>query len=267
MRSGKNLQIKYYVEPDTAALARRAVEYLVEMTGEAVEAHGRARIAISGGSTPKATFELLADPSQPWHRRMPWEMLDIYWVDERCVPPGDDLSNYRMTREALLDHVPLRPEQIHRIEGELEPEAAAAHYEQELRSSFGVESPEGPRFDLVALGLGADGHTASLFPHSEAIHETTRLVAANRVQQLEASRVTLTWPLINHSRSVFFLVSGQDKASVLKEVLTGPHDPERLPSQLIWPASGILTLILDKAAAALLPPTDEEGCGVLERER
>jgi 6-phosphogluconolactonase len=267
MRAGKKLQIKYYVEPNLAALARRAVEYLVEMAGEAVEAQGRVRIAISGGSTPKAAFELLADPSQPWLRRMPWEMLDIYWVDERCVPPGDAQSNYRMTREALLDHVPLRPEQIHRIEGELEPEAAAARYESELRSSFGLESSGSPRFDLIALGLGADGHTASLFPHTEAIHETTRLVASNRVPQLEGPRVTLTWPVINHSRSVFFLVSGHDKAAVLKEVLTGPHDPERLPSQLIWPASGILTLILDRAAAALLPPTDEEGCGVLERER
>ena len=264
---GKKLQIKYYVEPDSAALARRAVEYFVEMAGEAVEAQGRAHIAISGGSTPKAAFELLADPNQPWRQRMPWEMLDLYWVDERCVPPDDAESNYRMTREALLDHVPLKPDQIHRIEGELEPEAAAVRYEVELRSSFHLDGAGSPRFDLVALGLGSDGHTASLFPHSQAIHETNRLVVANRVPQTGASRVTLTWPMINRARSVFFLVSGQEKASVLKEVLTGPHDPERLPSQLIWPSSGILTLILDKAAAALLPPTDEEGCGVLERER
>ncbi|MGA3343950.1 MAG: 6-phosphogluconolactonase [Terracidiphilus sp.] len=264
---GKKLQIKYYVEPDSAALARRAVEYFVEMAGEAVEAQGRAHIAISGGSTPKAAFELLADPNQPWRQRMPWEMLDLYWVDERCVPPDDAESNYRMTREALLDHVPLKPDQIHRIEGELEPEAAAVRYEEELRSSFHLDGAGSPRFDLVALGLGSDGHTASLFPHSQAIHETNRLVVANRVPQTGASRVTLTWPMINRARSVFFLVSGQEKASVLKEVLTGPHDPERLPSQLIWPSSGILTLILDKAAAALLPPTDEEGCGVLERER
>ncbi len=264
---GKKLQIKYYVEPDPAALARRAVEYLVEMTGEAVEAQGRARLAISGGATPKAAFELLANQKQPWRNRMPWERLDLYWVDERCVPPGDPESNYRMTREALLDHVPLKSEQIHRIEGELDPEAAAARYESELRSSFGLDGAGSPRFDLVALGLGSDGHTASLFPHSQAIHEISRLVAANRIPQTGASRITLTWPVINHARSVFFIVSGQEKAAILKEVLTGPHDPERLPSQLIWPASGILTLILDKAAAALLPPTDEEGCGVLERER
>jgi 6-phosphogluconolactonase len=264
---GRKLQIKYYVEPDQAALARRAVEYLVEMTQETVEARGRARIAISGGSTPKAAFELLADSSQPWRNRMPWEMLDLYWVDERPVPPSDTESNYRMTREALLDHVPLKATQIHRIDGELEPEAAAARYEEVLRSGFRLEGAERPRFDLVALGMGDDGHTASLFPHTQALHETSRLVVANRVQQKNTSRITLTWPVINNARSVFFLVSGSEKAAVLKEVLTGPNDPERLPSQLIWPSSGILTLILDRAAAALLPSTDEDGCGVLERDR
>ncbi len=263
----RHLQIKYYVEPDAGALARRAAQYFVEMAGEAAEAHGRARIAISGGSTPKAAFELLADPSQPWRSRMPWEMLDLYWVDERCVPPDDAESNYRMTREALLEHLPLSPEQIHRIEGELEPQEAAARYESELRSSFRLEGAQSPRFDLVALGIGEDGHTASLFPHTAALREMSRLATANHVPRLDAWRITLTWPVINHARSVFFLAAGEGKADILKEILTGPHDPERLPSQLIWPSSGILTIILDKAAAALLPPTDEEGCGVLERER
>ena len=267
MRSGRKLQIKYYVEPNAEALARRAAQYLVEMVGEAADGRGRARIAISGGSTPKAAFVLLADPSQPWRARMPWDKLDLYWVDERAVPPGDADSNYGMTREALLDRVPLQPGQIHRIEGELDPEAAAARYESELRSSFRLEGAELPRFDLIALGMGSDGHTASLFPRTQALHETDRLVAANRVPQKDAWRITLTWPVINRASSVFFLVAGVDKAAILSEVLTGPSDPERLPSQLIWPSSGILTLILDKAAAALLPPTDEEGCGVLERER
>jgi len=263
----QKLQIKYYVEPDAAALAWRTAQYFVEMAGEAVEAQGRARIAISGGSTPKAAFELLADPNQPWRWRMPWEKLDLYWVDERCVPPDNSESNYRMTREALLDRAPLRPGQIHRIEGELEPEVAAARYESELRNSFRLEGAESPRFDLVALGMGDDGHTASLFPYTEAIHEMSRLVTANRVPQRDTWRITLTWPVINHARSVFFLVAGAEKAAILREVLAGPFDPERLPSQLIWPSSVILTFILDKAAAALLPATDAEGCGVLERER
>jgi 6-phosphogluconolactonase len=267
MRAGRQLLIKYYVEPDAASLARRAAQYFAEMAGEAVASQDRARIAISGGSTPKAAFELLADRNQPWHSRVPWEYLDLYWVDERCVPPDDSKSNYRMTREALLDQVPLSPEQIHRIEGEWEPQAAAARYESELRGSFHIEGGETPRFDLVALGMGPDGHCASLFPHTEALHEMRRLVTANHVPQMDSWRITLTWPVINHARSVFFLISGADKAQILKEVLTGPNDPERLPSQLIWPSSGILTLILDKAAAALLPATNQDGCGVLERER
>ena len=263
----KKLHIKYYVEPDAQALARRAAQYFVEMAGEAVAGRGRARIAISGGNTPKAAFQLLADPNEPWRSRMPWENLDLYWVDERAVPPDNADSNYRMTREALLDHVPLRPEQIHRMEGELEPELAAAHYETELRSDFRLEGTEFPQFDLVALGMGDDGHTASLFPHTEALREMTRLVTANHVPQKDTWRITLTWPVIDRASSVFFLIAGEDKAQVLKEVLTGARDPERLPSQLIWPGSGILTLILDRAAAALLPATDEEGCGFLERER
>jgi 6-phosphogluconolactonase len=262
------LKIKYYVEADPAALARRAAQYFLEMASEAVQARGRARIAISGGSTPKSTFALLADRNQPWRSHMPWDALDLYWVDERCVPPDHADSNYRMTREAMLDHVPLKPEQIHRVEGELDPEAAAARYESELRNGFRLEGAETPRFDLVALGMGPDGHTASLFPHTEAIHELSRLSVANHVpQQKDSWRITLTWPVINHASSVFFLIAGNDKAAVLNEVLTGRRDPERLPSQLIWPASGILTLILDKAAAALLPTTDAEGCGFLERER
>ena len=267
MRPAKQLKIKYYVEPDPAALARRAAQYFLEMTREAVEARGRARIAISGGNTPKATFALLADPGQPWRAHMPWESLDLYWVDERCVPPDNADSNYRMTRETLLDEVPLRPDQIHRIEGELDPEVAASRYESELRNSFRLEGAEMPRFDLVALGMGLDGHTASLFPHTEALHELGRLAVANHVPQQDTWRVTLAWPVINRARSVFFLVSGAEKAAIVHEVFSGPIDPERLPSQLIWPASGILTLILDKAAAALLPATDGDGCGVLERER
>lgn len=261
------LNIKYYVEPDAAALARRTANYFVEMIEEAVARNGQARIAISGGSTPKAAFQLLADPNQPWRSRMPWDRLDIYWVDERCVPPDNAESNYRMTRETLLDNVPLRPDQVHRMEGELEPEVAAAHYESLLRNNFRLEGAEMPRFDLVALGMGDDGHTASLFPHTDAIHALGQLVVANHVAQKDAWRITLTWPVINHASSVFFLIGGKDKSRVLKEVLTGPRDLERLPSQLIWPASGILTLILDKDAAAMLPTTDGEGCGVLERER
>jgi 6-phosphogluconolactonase len=172
-----------------------------------------------------------------------------------------------MTREALLDHVPLPASRIHRMEGELPPEAAAARYESELRNTFRLEGAESPRFDLVNLGMGPDGHCASLFPFTAAIREMSRLVTANHVPQMNTWRITLTWPVINHAGSVFFLIAGADKAERVREVFTGPRDPERLPSQLIWPSNGILTLFLDKAAAALLPAPDGEGCGVLERER
>lgn len=263
----RKLHIKYYVEPDPAALARRAAQYFVEMVAEAADARGQARVAISGGSTPKAAFELMADPNQHWRAAMPWDQLQLYWVDERTVPPDHADSNYRMTREALLSRVPLHADQVHRMEGELDPEVAAARYESELRNSFRLEGAESPRFDLVALGMGPDGHTASLFPHTEAIHEMSRLVTANPVPQLKTTRITLTWPVINHASSVFFLIAGADKAERVREVFTGPRDPERLPSQLIWPSSGILTLFLDKAAAAHLPATNGEGSGVLERER
>jgi 6-phosphogluconolactonase len=263
----RKLRIKYYVEADRAALARRTAQYLVEMAAEAVDARGQARIAVSGGTTPKAAFSLLADPHQRFRAAMPWDRLDLYWVDERCVPPDDADSNYRMTKESLLSHVPLPPEQVHRMEGELDPEAAAARYESELRNSFRLEGAESPRFDLVALGMGDDGHTASLFPYTAAIHEMGRLVTANHVPQKDTWRITLTWPVINHASSVFFEIAGENKAEVVREVFMGTRDPERLPSQLIWPSSGILTLFLDKAAAALLPPPNGEGCGVLERER
>ena len=261
------LQITYVVEPDPAALAWRAAQHLVELIEEAVAARGRARIAISGGTTPKATFKLLADPAQPFVNHVPWEHLELFFVDERTVPPDNADSNYRMTRESLLDHVAIRPENVHRMQGELEPEVAAAQYEFDLRRTFRLEGAETPRFDVVTLGMGDDGHTASLFPHTHAIHEMGRLTVANQVPQKDTWRVTLTWPVINHAREVFFLIEGAAKADRLKEVFMGPKDVERLPSQLIWPASGILTLILDKAAAAELPPVGADGKGHLERSR
>ena len=261
------LRINYIVESDSAALARRAAEQFVEVAEQAAATRGRARIAISGGSTPKAAFQLLANPDQPFLKRMPWEKLDLYWVDERTVGPDHPESNYRMTREAMLDHVPLKPEQIHRMEGELAPEVAASRYESLLRNTFRLEGAETPRFDLIQLGMGDDGHTASLFPHTQAIHELGRLVTANQVPQKDTWRLTLTWPVINQASSVFFLIGGKSKAELVKEVFTGQRDPERLPSQLIWPSSGILTLILDRDAAAQLPATDGHGRGVVERDR
>jgi 6-phosphogluconolactonase len=263
----KTTQVEYRVYDGADALSRAAAQHLLEVVQAAAAARGMARIALSGGSTPKRTFALLANPAEPFLKAMPWEQLEIYFVDERCVPPNDKDSNYRMTREALLDKVPIRPEHVFRIEGELEPELAAARYETAIRGQFRLEGAEAPRFDVLALGMGDDGHTASLFPHTAAIHELGRVVVANRVPQKNTWRVTLTWPVIIEARDVFFLIGGKDKADPLHRVLQGPYDPETLPSQLIQPKNGRLLMLLDRDAASLLPVPDADGRGSLEITR
>jgi 6-phosphogluconolactonase len=263
----ETIEVFYYVDPSAEAVTARAAQYLLDRILAAVAARGKARIAISGGNTPKHTFELLADNSAPYREQIPWDKLEIYWVDERCVPPDHPDSNYRMTREALLDKVPLTSAQIFRIQGELDPEEAAAKYEFAIRQSFRLEGAELPCFDVVALGMGPDGHTASLFPHTEGLHETMRLAIANHVAQKDSWRVTLTWPVIDRARDVFFLIEGADKAAPLKQVFLGPYDPESVPSQLIKPASGRITLLLDPAAAAGLPPVAANRQGRLEVAR
>jgi len=260
-------QLEYRVFEDAARLSHAAAQHFVDGAQAAVAARGRARVAISGGSTPKATFALLADAAQPYRAQMPWEKLEIYWVDERCVPPDHPDSNYRMTRETLLDKVPVPPSQVFRIEGELEPEAAAARYESVIRQQFRLEGAQGPVFDVLALGMGDDGHTASLFPHTQALHELGRIVVANHVPQKQTWRITLTWPVIVQARDLFFLIAGQDKAEPLGRVLQGPYDPETLPSQLIQPRSGKLLMLLDKAAAAHLPAPGPDGAGKMEITR
>src|SRR5277367_449820 len=197
---GRTIAVEYRVYDGADALSRAAAEYFLETAQAAVTARGKARIAISGGSTPKRTFALLANPADPFLKAMPWEQIELDWVDERCVPPDHPDSNYRMTREAMLSKVPLKPEQVFRIEGEFDPEVAAARYETTIRAQFRLEGAEAPRFDVLALGMGDDGHTASLFPHTEAIHELGRVVVANHVPQKDTWRITLTWPVINHGR-------------------------------------------------------------------
>jgi 6-phosphogluconolactonase len=248
-------------------LARAMAETLLEAAQGAVAARGSARIAVSGGHTPKRTFEILADPGERYFQLMPWAKLDLFWVDERCVPPDNEESNYRMTRLALLEKVPLPASQVFRIEGELDPEEAAARYESAIRDRFRLEGAELPTFDLIALGMGDDGHTASLFPHTEGLHELTRIVIANHVPQKDTWRVTLTSPVINQGRRVVFLIGGSDKADVLSNVLSETYDPETWPSQLVRPKSGELLLLLDPAAAAKLPAPAAGGEGHLEITR
>jgi 6-phosphogluconolactonase len=264
----QTIELLYYVDASTEAVTRRTAQYFVDGIRAAVGSRGKARIAISGGHTPKDALALLADPGAQYREQIPWDKLELYWVDERCVPPDHPDSNYRMTREALLDKVPLSETQIFRIHGELDPEEAAAKYEFDIRQSFRLEGAEIPTFDMVALGMGPDGHTASLFPHTAGLHELMRIAIANHVpQQKETWRVTLTWPVINRGRDVFFLIEGADKVVALSQVFIGPYDSESFPSQLIKPANLRITLLLDAAAASALPPPGADGVGKLEIAR
>ncbi|HEX3571930.1 MAG TPA: 6-phosphogluconolactonase [Acidobacteriaceae bacterium] len=253
------VSVRYAVWPTSAEVAAAAADVFASGAASAAKERGLARVAISGGTTPKAMLALLADRSEAYFERVPWDKLHLFWVDERAVPPEHKDSNYGMTKAALLDHVPLPAANIHRIEGELEPEVAASRYEAAIRTDFRLEGAESPAFDLVLLGMGDDGHTASLFPHTEAIHELGRVAVANRVEKMNTWRITLTWPVINQGREVAFLIEGAGKRDILRDVLLGDYDPETKPSQLIRPASGELTFLLDAAAAAALPnPSGEQ---------
>lgn len=209
-------------------------------------------------------FALLADRGRPYFAQVPWDKLQLFWVDERCVPPTDPQSNYGMTKAALLDRVPLQAEQVFRMEGELDPEVAASRYEAAIRTAFRLAGAETPVFDFIQLGMGANGHTASLFPHTTALHEVGRIAVANDVREVNMWRLTLTAPVLNRGREVLFLIEKADKAEMLRDVLLGAYDPETKPSQLIRPDSGKLTLLLDAAAAAKLPAPDADGAGTLE---
>jgi 6-phosphogluconolactonase len=263
----KRLEVRYHVYENGAKLAEAAASHFAERVAQSVARRGRARIAISGGSTPKATFVLLADPAGPYAASVPWDKVDLFWVDERSVGPDDADSNYRMTREALLSKVPLPDAQVHRIEGELDPEEAASKYESLIRREFRLEGAEAPRFDVIWMGMGEDGHTASLFPHTEGLHELGRIVIANHVPQKDTWRITLTRTVINEANDVVFLIGGADKAEPLEKVLYGEYDPETLPAQFIQPRNGSLTLLLDQEAAAKLPRPAADGTGLVELAR
>jgi 6-phosphogluconolactonase len=259
--------VTYKVFPTPAAVAAAAAELFTSVAEEAAAStDGMARIAISGGGTPKAMFVLLADRSQAYFARVPWNKLQLFWVDERCVPPTDPESNYGVANQLLLSKVPLPAAQVYRMEGEIDPSTAAKDYAATIRAAFRLNPPLSPIFDLVLLGMGDDGHTASLFPHTEALNDMINIVTSNHVPQKDTWRITLTWPVINQARRVAFLIEGASKAEVLSDVFQGPYDPESKPSQLIRPASGELTLLLDQAAAAKLPAPDVGGSGTIAVE-
>jgi len=229
-------------------LSAAAAEEVVIAANEAVGQRGKFTIALSGGSTPKNLFNLLATNAR---NSLPWNQTFFFWGDERHVPPSDPDSNYRMADETMLSKVPVPPANVFRIPAE-NPDAstAAAAYEQMLRKFFNVEAGQVPQFDLILLGMGPDGHTASLFPGTEALHEKSKLVVANWVEKLKAYRITLTLPVLNAARRVVFLAGGTDKAAALHEVLEGEGPGEQHPAKLVRPTNGKLIWLIDRAAAS-----------------
>ena len=235
------------VTPDAKALASESAQRFTDLAREAVEHRGRFSVALSGGSTPGALYRLLA--AQPYRGQIPWGDVYLFWGDERCVPPSDPASNYRLAEEALIGHVPLPADNVLRIRGELSPEAAARSYDRVLQDFY---CGPRPRFDLVLLGLGSDGHTASLFPGSSTLAQTEQLAVPVEAhyQGRPAHRVTLTLPAINSARHVLFLVKGADKAEIVQAVLE--NSEASFPAQQVRPVAGQLTWLLDAPAASLL---------------
>jgi 6-phosphogluconolactonase len=232
------------VVADGAAVAAAAAERIVQLADAAIAARQIFSIALSGGNTPKALFELLASPA--YSRRVNWKSWEIYFSDERCVGPDDPQSNFRMASETLLNHVPVDQKKIHRMLGEIDPKEAAKQYGQLLKEKFGDGG-----MDVILLGMGDDGHTASLFPGTAALNETQHRCVANFVTKHNTWRITMTAPFINRAAEVIVLVEGAAKAARVAEVLEGPRDPQRLPIQLIDPDPGQFLWIMDKAAAAM----------------
>ncbi|RJR32432.1 MAG: 6-phosphogluconolactonase [Deltaproteobacteria bacterium] len=226
------------------ALSQAAAALFARLAAVAVKSRGRFSVALSGGSTPRRTYEILAQP--PFREEVPWNRIHVFWGDERCVPPSDPRSNTLMARKAWLDQVPVPQTQIHPISCQLDPGAGAREYESLLRDFFG-SSP--PCLDLVLLGLGKDGHTASLFPDNPALRERERWTATVQVPGEDIHRVTLTPVLINRAAAVAFLAAGAAKAGALREVLQGPRGPLRLPAQVINPDQGELYWLVDREAA------------------
>ncbi len=248
MRTLQQSNYEVLICADAAELASEAARRFAELAEVFTGDIGRFAVALSGGSTPKAMYRILAE--KPYADSLPWPSTCFFWGDERCVPPDHPESNYRMAHETLLSKVPAAPENIFRIPAEdQDHQRAAERYSETLQKFFGEEWPH---FDLIFLGMGADGHTASLFPGTAALNVNDRIAVANYVEKLQSWRITLTAAAINRARNIIFLVAGEDKAPALKAVIEGPRDPEKYPSQLIEPYYGTLLWMVDEAAASLL---------------
>ncbi|HEY2524388.1 MAG TPA: 6-phosphogluconolactonase [Candidatus Binataceae bacterium] len=244
---------KLIILDDAQSLHVHAAEEIAHFASEAICIHAQFTLCLSGGSTPAATYALLAER---FRLSVDWKEVQFFWGDERCVPPDDPASNFAMANRTMLSRLDLRPEQIHRIRAEDPPEQAAHAYEEELRASFGIGAGEFPRFDLVLVGLGENVHVESLFPGHPALHEHERIVVAVEVDGVpQRHRVTITPPVLNNSARVMFLVEGEGKAEAVRSALEGPRDPDRFPAQIIDPPHGEVVWLLDRAAASLLSHT------------
>lgn len=237
---------------DGAAIAKRAAQEFVQAAAAAVRERSAFHVALAGGSTPKALYNLLV--SEPAARsQIPWDRMQVFFGDERHVGPDHAESNFRMANEAMLSKAPIRADQVTRIKGEYaDAEQAAREYEQAIASHFKLKAGQFPRFDLLLAGMGNEGHTLSLFPGTKALHADGRIAVRNWVGKLYADRITLTAPAACAAAKILFMVTGADKAPALKAVLEGPYEPEQLPAQLLQPKDGKLLWLVDTAAGGML---------------
>lgn len=238
-----------YILKDRDELSRSLAQMFVRLAEDAVERRGRFTVALSGGSSPRSLYSLLATPE--YAGRVRWDKVVIFWGDERCVPLDNPESNYATANDSLLSRVDVNPDNVHPVTGqESNPAAAAENYERLLREIFAVSGDALPGFDLILLGLGTDGHTASLFPGTTALSEHRRLVVENHVDKLSTFRITFTFPVLNAASHVAFMVSGDDKKEILPKVLK--PEPVIYPSQLVHPRAGVLEWYADAPAAEKL---------------
>jgi len=237
------------VYPDTDILSCEAAQYIIRIAQESITTHGNFMIALSGGSTPKKLYSLLG--GEPYRSQINWSLVDIFWSDERCVPADNEESNYHMAQQALLSKIPITAEQIHRMPADqADGHAASLDYSRDMQQAFATDGI--PSFDLIQLGMGPEGHTASLFPHQPALHEQQRLVMPVTVPKPPPTRLTFTPRILNAARHVLFLVTGTEKADALQAVLEGSYQPDEYPAQLLQSTKGEVIWMLDETAASKL---------------
>ena len=241
------MQLNIYPNGDT--LSHEAAQYIVRLANQAIVTHGRFTFALSGGNTPKELYGLLA--TEPYRSQIDWNAVEIFWSDERCVPPDNPESNYAMAEQVLLSKVSIPADHVHRMPADQsDREAASEEYTQEMQLVFGTHGI--PSFDLIQLGMGPEGHTASLFPHQPSLYVTDRLVMPVSVPKPPPDRLTFTPPILNAAKNVLFLVTGTEKAHAVYEVIEGPYEPDEYPAQIVRPPHGEVTWMLDTTAASQL---------------